>query len=43
MDPHPLFREFIRASLHRGKRSRAKGRKQKLKAESSKMKAIRAV
>jgi CTP synthase len=43
MDPHPLFREFIKASLHRGKRSRAKGRKQKLKAESSKVKAIRAV
>ena len=25
MDPHPLFREFIKASLQRGKKSRGKG------------------
>ena len=35
MDPHPLFREFIKASLHRGKSSKGKREgKQKLKAES---------
>jgi len=26
MDPHPLFREFIKASLRRGRRSKVKGR-----------------
>ena len=26
MDPHPLFREFIKASLHRGKSSKSKGK-----------------
>ena len=35
MDPHPLFREFIKASLQRGKRSKVKG-----KTRSSKRKAI---
>jgi CTP synthase len=34
MDPHPLFREFIKASLLRGKRL-----KMKIKKQSSKMKA----
>ena len=36
MDPHPLFREFIKASLRRGKRSKAHGKRRssKLKAES---------
>jgi CTP synthase len=36
MDPHPLFREFIKASLQRGKRSKVKG-----KTRSSKLKADR--
>jgi CTP synthase len=36
MDPHPLFREFIKASLRRGKRSKVKG-----KTRSSKLKADR--
>jgi CTP synthase len=31
MDPHPLFREFIKASLRRGKRSRVKGREKSSK------------
>ena len=31
MDPHPLFREFIKASLRRGKRSRVKGKKKSSK------------
>ena len=35
MDPHPLFREFIKASLRQGKRSKVKG-----KTRSSKRKAI---
>jgi CTP synthase len=35
MDPHPLFREFIKASLRRGKSSKRKG-----KMRSSKLKAI---
>jgi CTP synthase len=26
MDPHPLFREFIKASIQRGKRSKLKGK-----------------
>ena len=43
MDPHPLFREFIKASLRRGKRSKSKAKKQKLKGESSKAKAVRTV
>ncbi len=36
MDPHPLFREFIKASLRRGKRAKTKGKKRssKLEAES---------
>jgi len=36
MDPHPLFREFIKASLRRGKRSKAHGKRRssKLKAKS---------
>ncbi len=29
MDPHPLFREFIRASLRRGKRAKAQGKKRR--------------
>ena len=36
MDPHPLFREFIKASLRQGKRSKVKG-----KTRSSKLKADR--
>jgi CTP synthase len=32
MDPHPLFREFIKASLRRVKSSKAKGGKKKFKA-----------
>lgn len=36
MDPHPLFREFIKASLRQGKRSKVKG-----KTRSSKLKAGR--
>jgi len=43
MDPHPLFREFIKASLRRGRRSKSKGKKQKLKGESSKAKAVSTV
>jgi CTP synthase len=53
MDPHPLFREFIKASLQRGKRSKVKGKNRgsKLKApalvkgsdEQAKVKAIRAI
>jgi CTP synthase len=31
MDPHPLFREFIKASLRRGKRLKVKGKKRSLK------------
>ena len=34
MDPHPLFREFIKASLHRGKRSKVNGKKRGLKKET---------
>jgi CTP synthase len=40
MDPHPLFREFIKASLRRGNRSKSKSKKQKLKGESSKLKVV---
>ncbi|HMK53032.1 MAG TPA: hypothetical protein VK551_11050, partial [Thermodesulfobacteriota bacterium] len=35
MDPHPLFREFIKASLRRAKSARGKGR-----SKSSKRKTI---
>ncbi len=38
MDPQPLFREFIKASLRRGKRSKVKGKKR-----SSKLKEIKAI
>jgi CTP synthase len=31
MDPHPLFREFIKASIRRGKRSKVKGKGRNLK------------
>jgi CTP synthase len=31
VDPHPLFREFIKASLHRGKRSKIKVQRSKSK------------
>jgi CTP synthase len=31
MDPHPLFREFIKASIRRGKRSKVKGKGRGLK------------
>jgi CTP synthase len=31
MEPHPLFREFIKASLRREKRSRVKRKKRSLK------------
>jgi CTP synthase len=31
MDPHPLFREFIKASLRRAKRSKVKGKMRSLK------------
>jgi CTP synthase len=34
MDPHPLFREFIKASLQRGKRSKVNGKKRGLKEEA---------
>jgi CTP synthase len=43
MDPHPLFREFIKACLRRGRRSKSKGKKQKRIGESSRVKAVRAV
>jgi CTP synthase len=33
MDPHPLFREFIKASLQRGKKSRGKGSGLKLRTQ----------
>jgi len=40
MDPHPLFREFIKASLERGEALKSKKRKaKKVEAESSKLKA----
>jgi CTP synthase len=34
MDPHPLFREFIKASLRRGKRSKVKGKTRSLKLKA---------
>jgi CTP synthase len=34
MDPHPLFREFIKASLQRGKRSKVKGEKRSSKLKT---------
>jgi hypothetical protein len=43
MDPHPLFREFIKASLRRGRRSKSKGKKKKIKGETLKARAIRTV
>ena len=36
MEPHPLFREFIRASLRQGKSSRLKGQRSKGKAQRAK-------
>ena len=38
MDPHPLFREFIKASLQRGKRAKTQG-----KVRSSKPKEMKAI
>ncbi len=35
-DPHPLFREFIKASLRRGKRAKATGKKRRSKPEEGK-------
>jgi CTP synthase len=34
MDPHPLFREFIKASLPRGKRSKRKGKNRGSRSEA---------
>jgi CTP synthase len=39
MDPHPLFREFIKASLRYGRGSRLKGRRLKGKKRNSRLKA----
>jgi CTP synthase len=39
MDPHPLFREFIKASLHRAASSKIKAQRLKKKDKSSKLKA----
>jgi len=36
MDPHPLFREFIKASLRRGKRSKAQRKKRSSKPKETK-------
>jgi GMP synthase-like glutamine amidotransferase len=38
MDPHPLFREFIKASLHGMKSSKFKAQRSKEKVRSSKTK-----
>jgi CTP synthase len=38
MDPHPLFREFIKASLRRVKNEKSEAESPKLKAQSSKLK-----
>ena len=41
MDPHPLFREFIKASLHGMKSSKFKAQRLKEKVRSSKTKKVR--
>jgi hypothetical protein len=35
MDPHPLFREFIKASLHRETRSKLRAQGSRRKGRSS--------